>query len=131
MQNPLNTKYPELIYRTGDLVYCDSDGRLFYKGRNDTLIKHLGYRIELAEIEHIIVGALKLAENACVLYNEAIKEIVVIYERESEIDVPNAIKLLSLKIPKYMIPKKFIKIKKIPMNNNGKIDRLALKNSYL
>ena len=50
-QNPLNNSYPELIYRTGDIVCYDDDGIIHFKGRKDSLIKHMGYRIELGEIE--------------------------------------------------------------------------------
>jgi amino acid adenylation domain-containing protein len=127
VQNPLNNMYPELIYRTGDLVYSDTEGRLIYIGRNDTLIKHLGYRIELTEIEHIFVNVLKLAKNACALYNDATKQITVFYEHPNEIEALKIVESLKKNIPKYMIPKNFICIKEMPMNNNGKIDRLHLK----
>ena len=52
VQNPLNNRYPELIYRTGDLVYRNERGEIMFVGRTDYQIKHLGYRIELPEIEH-------------------------------------------------------------------------------
>ena len=61
-QNPLNNSYPELIYRTGDVVYVREDGNIMFKGRKDSLIKHMGYRIELGEIEHVIENDLKLVK---------------------------------------------------------------------
>lgn len=57
VQNPLNDAYPEVVYRTGDLVYRGEDGLLRYQGRKDFQIKHMGYRIEPGEIEASI-GAL-------------------------------------------------------------------------
>ena len=51
MQNPLNDKYRELIYKTGDLGSFDENGVLHFHGRKDRQIKHLGHRIELGEIE--------------------------------------------------------------------------------
>lgn len=57
VQNPLNDAYPEIVYRTGDLVYRGEDGLLRYHGRKDFQIKHMGYRIEPGEIEAAI-GAL-------------------------------------------------------------------------
>lgn len=50
-QNPLNKCYPELIYRTGDIVKYNEHGELIYLSRKDFQIKHMGYRIELGEIE--------------------------------------------------------------------------------
>ena len=47
VQNPLQSQYPEIIYRTGDLVKYNEHGELVYVGRKDFQIKHRGYRIEL------------------------------------------------------------------------------------
>ena len=60
VQNPLNKSYPELIYKTGDIVSINKFGEIEFKGRKDSLIKHLGYRIELGEIEHVLVNKLKI-----------------------------------------------------------------------
>lgn len=68
VQNPLNTYFPEKIYRTGDIVYMSERGEIFFVGRKDFQIKHLGYRIELGEIEHSILSVFN-SINACVLYN--------------------------------------------------------------
>ena len=51
IQNPLNHSYPEMIYRTGDLVKYNDRGELISITRTDFQIKHMGYRIELGEIE--------------------------------------------------------------------------------
>ena len=69
VQNPLNKAYPEIIYRTGDVVVKRDDGEILFVGRRDYQVKHLGYRIELGEIETI---ALQMPEinNACVAYND-------------------------------------------------------------
>ncbi|MDR0981639.1 MAG: amino acid adenylation domain-containing protein [Culturomica sp.] len=127
IQNPLNTKYPEIIYRTGDIVVQNErDGVLLFKGRRDTLVKHLGYRIELGEIEHVIVNVLKIVNNACVVYQQQTKEIVLIYEATNEISAVEFRKKIGQQLPKYMIPTKYLRLDKMPMNPNGKIDRLAL-----
>jgi acyl-coenzyme A synthetase/AMP-(fatty) acid ligase len=125
VQNPLNKSYPELIYRTGDYVYKNNLGELVFKGRRDTMIKHLGYRIELGEIEHAIINILKLVDNGCVVYDSAGKEIVLYYEATNVIGTAER-KLMTTILPKYMIPHRFVKLDKLPMNTNGKIDRLML-----
>lgn len=128
VQNPLNKSYPEIIYRTGDIVSVNDRDEIIFKGRKDSLIKHLGYRIELGEIEHVIVNTLKIAKNGCVVYNVNKKEITLFYEADKEISVVEFRKLLSNEIPKYMIPTVYIFMEELPRNTNGKIDRLFLKN---
>lgn len=123
VQNPLNTAYPERIYRTGDLAYRNERGEYIFKGRKDTLIKHLGYRIELSEIEHIASFALKEIRNCCVLYRQEKKEILLVYEAERELDAAEARRRLAEYCPKYMIPVRYLRIDGLPMNTNGKVDR--------
>ena len=54
VQNPLNKAYPEIIYKTGDIVKENEKGEIIYISRKDFQIKHMGYRIELGEIETAI-----------------------------------------------------------------------------
>lgn len=127
-QNPLNHSYPELIYRTGDMAYVREDGNIMFKGRKDSLIKHMGYRIELGEIEHVIENDLKLVKYCCAVYQYAKKEIVLYYESEKEMTDKDFRTAISKVFPAYMIPSVFIKMDELPRNTNGKIDRLLLKN---
>ncbi|MGJ0310856.1 amino acid adenylation domain-containing protein [Aliarcobacter cryaerophilus] len=129
-QNPLNKSYPEKIYRTGDIVCYNELGELIYKGRKDFQIKHMGYRIELGEIETAILSISEI-NNACILYDEENKHLVLIYESSSNITKNEILVSLSDKLPKYMIPNKFILLDKIPLNVSGKIDRTYLKKEYL
>lgn len=126
-QNPLNTSYPELIYRTGDMVYMREDGNLMFKGRKDSLVKHMGYRIELGEIEHVMENDLKLVRYCCAVYQYEKKEIVLFYENDTELSEKEFRKALMKVFPAYMIPGVFVRLKELPRNTNGKIDRLLLK----
>ncbi len=128
VQNPLNKAYSEIIYRTGDIVYNNERGEIIFKGRKDSLVKHIGYRIELDEIEHIIINTLKLVENGCVVYNFSKKEITLFYETKSELSVAEMKREIGNVFPKYMIPTVYIKVDELPRNTNGKIDRLKLSN---
>lgn len=127
VQNPLNKSYPEIIYRTGDIVCLNDKNEILFKGRKDSLIKHSGYRIELTEIEHVIVNTLKLVKNGCAVYDFTKKEIVFFYESEVEKSVADFRKNIGKALPNYMIPTKYIRKDILPRNTNGKIDRLKLK----
>ena len=124
VQNPLNQSYPEIIYRTGDLVFINDRGEIVFKGRRDSLIKHLGYRIELGEIEHVIINTLKLVKNGCVVYNHQRKEITLYYEAEQELTAADFRKAIGNTLPKYMIPMVYHHLPELKRNTNGKIDRL-------
>lgn len=126
VQNPLNTRYPELIYRTGDLALRRADGLIFLAGRKDYQIKHMGYRIELPEIEHQALGIPGIA-NACVVYDHP-KKAITLFLQPSGADVPVATirQALSEIFPKYMLPTAFHSMACLPMNPNGKIDRNGL-----
>lgn len=123
VQNPLNSHYPETIYRTGDIAYYNEDGLIVFKGRKDTLIKHMGYRIELGEIEHVIINTLKIVSNGCVVYNSQKKEITLFYEADSEISPADFRKRIGLSLPRYMVPVVFHYLDEMKRNPNGKIDR--------
>lgn len=124
VQNPMNHSYPEIIYRTGDLVFINDRGEIVFKGRKDSLIKHMGYRIELGEIEHVIINTLKLVKNGCVVYNHQRKEITLYYEAENELTAADFRKAIGNTLPKYMIPVVYHHLPDLKRNTNGKIDRL-------
>ena len=126
VQNPLNNSYPEIIYRTGDIVFKNETGEIIFKGRKDSMVKHMGYRIELGEIEHVIINTLKLVENGCIVYNRNKKEITLFYESQNNISIAEMKKAISEVFPKYMIPTVFHQMDILPRNTNGKIDRLHL-----
>ncbi len=53
-QNPLHNHYPDRVYHTGDLASYSREGALFFRGRKDNQVKHMGHRIELEEIDHVV-----------------------------------------------------------------------------
>lgn len=124
VQNPLNHSYPELIYRTGDVVFMNNKGEIVFKGRKDNLIKHMGYRIELEAIEHEMLNTLNLVQNCCVVYNFSKKEITLFYENETELPPAELRKALANSLPKYMIPSVFYYVTELKQTTNGKVDRL-------
>ncbi|MBE6097706.1 MAG: amino acid adenylation domain-containing protein [Schwartzia succinivorans] len=121
--NPINEEYPEIIYRTGDLVKYNKYGELVYVSRKDFQIKHMGHRIELGEIE-TAVSALDGIARCCCLYDDKKAKIVLFYT--GTIDGSYISKQLKNMIPEYMMPNRKIKLAEMPLNLNGKIDRVKL-----
>lgn len=124
VQNPLNSMYPEVIYKTGDLGYYRDDGELMFKGREDFQIKHMGHRIELGEIENTIKKLTEIKECYCVYNNE--KQKIGLFYR-GQIDRKVIAVYLRERLPDYMIPRKIVKIETMPIKANGKIDLEILK----
>lgn len=127
VQNPLNSCYPETIYRTGDLGCYGKDGLLYYNSRKDFQIKHMGHRIELGEIESAMDRVDNL-ERCCVLFREEKKKICAFYE--GTIDKAGIVAEIGKYLPSFMIPNEFIKVEHLPVTKNGKVDRNALKEQY-
>jgi D-alanine--poly(phosphoribitol) ligase subunit 1 len=122
--------YRKPMYKTGDLVK-EIDGLLYFKGRVDNQIKHMGYRIELEEIE-IALSKIEGVNQAAVLYIRsatAYGKIVAFIATNSLNDQSIIKESLGLIIPKYMIPSVIRFLPELPKNPNGKVDKNALKNS--
>ena len=128
VQNPLQTAYPERIYRTGDMGWYNDRGEIMFAAREDDQIKHRGYRIELGEIETAVSGIPGITR-CCCLFDKSADKILCIYsgpatKKEIVIEIGKY-------IPKYMWPNTFIQLDELPLNLNGKIDRTRLKAEYI
>lgn len=126
VQNPLNTAYPELIYKTGDIGRRNEAGELLFVSRRDYQIKHMGHRIELGEIEVNVNMLPGVQMAACIYDTEKVKIVLFFVGELSEKELTTALKT---KLPRYMLPNKIIKLEQMPFTANGKIDRVALKKS--
>lgn len=124
IQNPSNLHFPELIYKTGDLVSVNTYGELMYHGRKDFQIKRRGNRIELGEIEAAAGGIDGIEMNVCI-YDDIKQKIIFFYKGE-EIAEDKLVRELREKIPEYMQPDRYIRLENLPCNSNGKIDRKQL-----
>lgn len=126
VQNPLNKAYPEAVYNTGDVVAYNDLGELIFKGRKDYQIKHMGHRIELGEIE-TAAAAIDGIDSVCCLYNKEKSEIHLVYVGTAE--EKSIMDAMKTAVPHYMVPQRVTKIKRMPINMNGKIDRLEIQKS--
>lgn len=124
VQNPLNDKTYERIYRTGDLGKYTDDLKLIYTSRKDFQIKHLGHRIELGEIEAQVEQHTSITRAICI-YDSNKKRILLFYA--GNIEGKQLISELRDVLPGYMLPNKAFALDAFPMNKNGKVDRNALK----
>ncbi len=127
-QNPQHQLYRDIGYRTGDLVRRDDRGWLHFKGRMDFQIKHMGYRIELEEIEAAI-NSLDGIRECAVIYQklgEGLGQIIGFAAMDAQRSSEDLVSDLALIIPAYMVPRLVVSMVELPKNPNGKIDRPAL-----
>ncbi len=127
VNNPTISAYESKMYATGDLGYYNEDGDIVFASRRDFQIKHMGHRIELGEIE-VALNALSCLTVSCCLYDREKEKIVCFYQAEEECK-KEIVSGLSQKLPKYMWPNVYVHYKELPMNKNGKIDRVKLAKS--
>lgn len=123
VENPLQKAYREIIYRTGDLGKYDEAGNLYFCGRKDFQIKHMGHRIELEEIERTI-SAIEGVQRCCCIYDEKKHRIHGFYVGEKEENLLQ--QQIRMKLPVFMAPNTLMKLEEFPMTKNGKIDRKQL-----
>ena len=108
------------VYKTGDLAAYGTDGELYFAGRGDFQIKHMGHRIELEEIETNFTALDGVARAVC-LFDEPKNRIVCWYLGDIE---PKEVRIkLKEKVPAYMVPGRIYRVEEMPYNKNGKIDR--------
>lgn len=123
VQNPLNKSYPEVVYKTGDLVRYNEFGELVYVSRKDFQIKHRGYRIELGEID-AAATSIEGIEYACCVFDDKEDKLILAYKgimEEAEME-----KQLENKLQEYMVPSEYHKMQEMIFNLNGKVDRKAI-----
>lgn len=127
--NPHGTKPGSLLYRTGDLGRYRADNNVEYCGRIDQQVKVRGYRIELGEIEAALLEHARVRE-AVVVVNDDLAEKrlagYLVLDGPGELDATHIKDYLNQRLPDYMIPAVFIKLDRLPLTTNGKVDRRAL-----
>jgi amino acid adenylation domain-containing protein len=131
LQNPLNNLYPDVAYRTGDVVTLAQDRENWlYVGRRDHMIKSRGYRIELGEIESALYRHDEVKDAAVVaipddILGNRIRAFVVLAEGATV--TPKKLEAYCARhVPKYMVPERIDFRDHLPRTSTGKIDRTAL-----
>jgi amino acid adenylation domain-containing protein len=119
------------LYKTGDLSRWLPDGNIAFLGRKDHQVKLRGYRVELGEIESLLLDHEEIKEAVVIAKADSSEEghlcaYIVPEAGESDLKVSRLRKYLALKLPEYMIPSYFIPMTELPVTTSGKIDRKSL-----
>lgn len=132
IENPFSDLSDSRMYRTGDLVRYLQDSSLEFVGRIDHQVKIRGFRIELGEIEHQLSMAQEV-ESCIVVVNEQPNiqpKLVAYFTSYSALSQEKlSIRLrdyMQKRLPSYMVPSLFCLLEKMPLNQNGKVNRRLL-----
>ncbi|MEN5378519.1 amino acid adenylation domain-containing protein [Sphingobacterium kitahiroshimense] len=116
------------LYRTGDMARWIEEGVIEFLGRFDNQVKISGNRVELGEVEQALLS-IELIDEAVV--NVSIDKngdgnLIAYLISEVKIEIRDLRNILLSKLPSYMIPHYFIQLDKLPVNENGKVDKTNL-----
>lgn len=116
------------IHATGDLVSWQ-DGNFIFHGRKDNQIKLRGFRIELDEIETVLINHSSVKECAVVLDNREENQNLVAFVADKKGDLHSLLlkEYCAEHLPPHMIPKHFKILPDLPKNSNGKINKAYLR----
>lgn len=130
LPNPVSTVPGDRIYKTGDLGRYLPNGNVEFLGRIDFQVKLRGFRIEPGEIESVLLNQPRITEAAVIVYEgkKGGKKLTAYYVSDNGLDINPAELRSRLKevLPDYMIPAYFIRLDKIPLTPNFKLDKQAL-----
>ena len=126
----------EIVVATGDYVYKDEEGYLYFVSRQDNMIKTRGFRVSPNEIESVVNKNIEEIEQCAVfsISNDEIEEeIVLVYTASSEISSKEIVFELKKHLASYMIPSKIIYKKSLPLipSDKNKINTEELKKELL
>lgn len=122
-ESPLHPGTRERMFRTGDRMRKNAFGEYVFSGRKDAMVKHLGYRVELGEMETAI-GGLPGVEQVCCLHREAGDLLLCAYV--GSIEEKQLLVGAKERLPQYMLPNRIYRLDDMAKTPNGKIDRMAL-----
>jgi amino acid adenylation domain-containing protein len=141
VMNPHASAPGERLYLTGDLARRLPDNRIVLCGRNDRQVKVRGHRVELGEVERVILGTRSVYTAAVVLAGDKPENHrLIAYLRLASHEVsavgfslPDIVEEIHLRIlrllPRYMIPSSYVVMDTLPLTSNGKVDVKALQDA--
>ena len=125
VENPYcDSENNKIMYRTGDIGFYNFDGDIEILGREDDQLSVRGFRIESGEILNIVNS---IPEIETVYLDVENDTLALYYTTNAEIDIDYIKGKLMDELPSYMVPSLFMELEEIPLNMNGKIDKVRLK----
>jgi len=128
--NPFGSRRGDRLYRTGDLARYLPNGEIEFLGRLDEQIKIRGFRVEPDEIAVVLDQHTDVKASAVVAReNQAGEKSLIAYVVLMDTTALTGAALreyLSRRLPDYMVPSVFVRMKNIPVTANGKVDRSGL-----
>jgi yersiniabactin nonribosomal peptide synthetase len=117
----------ERLYRTGDLGRYLPDGHIEFLGRADFQVKVQGFRVELGEIEHALLGHADVRAAAVIASGSAAgRQLLGFVVAQRPVELRALQQHLRDKLPSYMVPSQIVLLEQLPLTANGKVDRQAL-----
>jgi len=129
IDNPFGDPEAPRLYRTHDLARETDDGSLHFMGRIDDQIKIRGFRVELSEIEAVLLEQPTIRASAVrVVQNAGLQELAayIVSDQGDAIDRSAVAEALRARLPDYMIPKYLDVLEEMPQLTSGKVDRKRL-----
>src|SRR5213594_3840996 len=116
------------LYRSGDYGRWLPEGKLEFLGRRDTQVKISGFRIEIGEIENTFLRLPGVREGTVVVTDRSDhnKHLVAFYAAQRPLDANMLRDQLRESLPEYMVPSAFHWRRRLPLTDNGKVDRKCL-----
>jgi amino acid adenylation domain-containing protein len=118
------------LYRTGDRVRWMAAGNLDYLGRRDSQFKLNGYRVEPSEIEAALNAHPAVSRSVILPVRGdggTVRGIVAFFEANGPAPVPRSLRgFLAERLPRPILPGRFVALDALPLTPNGKADLAAL-----
>ncbi|MGE5340960.1 MAG: amino acid adenylation domain-containing protein [Candidatus Omnitrophota bacterium] len=118
----------ERFYKTGDLARWLENGNIEFLGRIDHQVKIRGFRIELGEIETRLLAYEEIKDTVVICRKDKNRDnsLCAYFVSAHDLEISELREYLAKHLPDYMIPSYFVRLKQIPLNASGKINRKAL-----
>ena len=121
----------EIVCWSGDLVYEDEEGYLYFVGRQDAMIKSAGYRISPTEVEDALMATRAFRQVAAIALpddwlGQRLVAVAVAQADAVAVDTAAVLKSVATELPAHMVPSRIDMVRSLPTTPNGKVDYKAL-----
>lgn len=126
VRNPLTSDESDIVYKTGDQGKYLGDRRLMVLGRKDDVVKVNGIRIDLNDIESVVLGHGEVSEVKCTFPADSSQSGIICYYVAGSLTESQLREYCTAVLAGYEVPSLFVKLEKMPLLPNGKVDKAAL-----